>query len=776
MAAKKKKKQTVVCEGIVLSESVYKREENRLLTILLKGFIVYLLSMGSVGFYLSALDIKYNVLLCHVVISIMAFLCALLYYRLLVENLGYLVLLVGFAGIVYLLRYYINSGFYAIVNITVQNASEYFEVDIQKLYTEVITDRYITVTCLALFVGIVMDVFLNVYISRRMQYGMAVFAVLFLNVIPLYMTEEPSLLYSTMILIGVALAYVYKSSRHYSPQISTKRNNRVFTERGRGKNKELAYVYDIKALLSAGIFVATLVFAVVAVVNVFWPKETFNSGYKMNKYKELTMAAVGTLLVDGIEGFYRSSEDVGGMNGGRLGDVSSIHLDHQTDLVVQMTPYNYERVYLRAFIGETYNPYENTWTNLYKLKWADRDLTPEADALQESYENGDANSAKAVMSIRNVGANPENTYLPYYYSLPIDKDKMGNDIITYYPRLEENKTAMLEKYYGEVGSVRPEDLEIPEENKEAIAGLAEELQLEDRSEQMVLDSVNEYFQENIPYTIRPGRTPGKADFINYFLTENRKGYCAHYASAATLLFRYYGIPARYVEGYAIDYNQITMGELVEDAEYSDYYDGYSKLGETALVEINVTDADAHAWVEIYSKEKGWHPVEVTPAGEVEETEDFWTAFDRFTNDSDDDEEDGSSGGISVSVSDSLIKKIGIALFAILVVAILLFLCKIGLAQIVFMIRFKRASMNDRLIMYYSRFRIKRARYDKEFLKCLNYREQLLYLVAKREQKQKETLNSDEIEYMIAMLEQAGFSNCQISDADYQRVIKDMGRL
>ena len=200
------------------------------------------------------------------------------------------------------------------------------------------------------------------------------------------------------------------------------------------------------------------------------------------------------------------------------------------------------------------------------------------------------------------------------------------------------------------------------------------------------------------------------------------------------------------------------------------------MGETALVEINVTDADAHAWVEIYSKEKGWHPVEVTPAGEVEETEDFWTAFDRFTNDSDDDEEDGSGGGISVSVSDSLIKKIGIALFAILVVAILLFLCKIGLAQIVFMIRFKRASMNDRLIMYYSRFRIKRARYDKEFLKCLNYREQLLYLVAKREQKQKETLNSDEIEYMIAMLEQAGFSNCQISDADYQRVIKDMGRL
>lgn len=776
MAAKKKTEQTILCDGIVLSESVYKKEENRLLTILLKGLIVYLLSMGSIGFYLSAFKIQYNVLLCHFVIAAMALLCALLYYRLLIENLGYLVLLVAFAGVVFVLRYYINSGFYAVVNITVQTASEYFEVDVQKLYTEMIEDRYLTVTCVALFIGIVLDVFLNVYISRRMQYGTAVFVVMFLNVIPLYMTEEPSLLYSTMILVGVALAYVYKSSRHYSPQVSTKRNNNVFALKGHGKNKELTYVYDFKALSSVGIFVAAIVFAVVAVVNAFWPKETFNNGYKMNKYKELTMAAVGTLLLDGIEGFYRTSEDVGGMNGGRLGDVSSIHLDHQPDLIVQFTPYDYERVYFRAFIGETYNPYQNAWTNLYSLKWANSDLTPEADALKVAYENNDAYTAMGVMSVRNVGANPHNDYLPYYCVLPVENDKMGNDIITYYPRMAGNNAQVQEKYYGDVGSFREEDLEVPEANKEAIEELAREINVTGTSEKEIVLAINEYFQENIPYTIRPGKTPRKKDFVNYFLTENRKGYCAHYASAATLLFRYYGIPARYVEGYAIDYNQITMGELVEDAEYADYYDGYSLLGETALVEVDVTDADAHAWVEIYSKEKGWHPVEVTPTGTVEETEDFWTAFEDFTNDTGSDSDSDSAGGLSNIVSDSLIKRIGVAIFGIVVLAILVFVCKIGIAQLLFAIRFHKAGINDRLIMRYSRLRAKRAKYDKEFAKRMNYREQLMYLVNKRIQKQKPTITSDEMEYMIAVLEQAGFSNRPISETDYQRIENDMGRL
>ena len=60
----------------------------------------------------------------------------------------------------------------------------------------------------------------------------------------------------------------------------------------------------------------------------------------------------------------------------------------------------------------------------------------------------------------------------------------------------------------------------------------------------------------------------------------------HFASAAVLLLRQLGIPARYVSGFT--------AELSAD--------------ET----VNVPDSAAHAWVEIYLDGFGWYPVEVTP--------------------------------------------------------------------------------------------------------------------------------------------------------------------
>ena len=143
--AKKKHADTIesmeLCEGVYLQEEFFEKKENRVLTLLLKGFIVYLLSMGSIGFYLTAFDISFHVGLCHALILLTSLGCAMLYYRLMVENLGYLFLFVTFAFLVFTFRDYINSGFYAIVNITVDNAAQYFDVDIQRLYEEKIGNR-----------------------------------------------------------------------------------------------------------------------------------------------------------------------------------------------------------------------------------------------------------------------------------------------------------------------------------------------------------------------------------------------------------------------------------------------------------------------------------------------------------------------------------------------------------------------------------------------------------------------------------------------------------
>ncbi len=100
--------------------------------------------------------------------------------------------------------------------------------------------------------------------------------------------------------------------------------------------------------------------------------------------------------------------------------------------------------------------------------------------------------------------------------------------------------------------------------------------------------IKEYLKEHTKYTLTPGRTPDDRDFVEYFLLENKKGYCVHYATTATLMLRYLGIPARYATGY--------------------YLPGYELIYGVG----DVQDNDAHAWVEIFDDEKGWMPLEVTP--------------------------------------------------------------------------------------------------------------------------------------------------------------------
>lgn len=100
-------------------------------------------------------------------------------------------------------------------------------------------------------------------------------------------------------------------------------------------------------------------------------------------------------------------------------------------------------------------------------------------------------------------------------------------------------------------------------------------------------AIADYLASITQYDPNTPATPEGEDFVTYFLTESRRGYCMHYASAATLMLRAMGIPARYVTGY------------VADVPSSGH--------------VNVPDSAAHAWVEVYIPGYGWEPVEVTPA-------------------------------------------------------------------------------------------------------------------------------------------------------------------
>lgn len=106
--------------------------------------------------------------------------------------------------------------------------------------------------------------------------------------------------------------------------------------------------------------------------------------------------------------------------------------------------------------------------------------------------------------------------------------------------------------------------------------------------------VQSTLSENAQYTLKPGIAPLGDDIVEYFLFENKKGYCVHFASAGTLMFRMLGIPARYVTGYRVNKG------LFFKQEDGDYY-------------AAISDRYAHAWCEIYVRDKGWIPIEVTPS-------------------------------------------------------------------------------------------------------------------------------------------------------------------
>jgi transglutaminase-like putative cysteine protease len=116
--------------------------------------------------------------------------------------------------------------------------------------------------------------------------------------------------------------------------------------------------------------------------------------------------------------------------------------------------------------------------------------------------------------------------------------------------------------------------------------LAERWRADGGDDRQVLERAIDFFRkEQLQYTTEP-RLLGR-DSVDEFLFDSREGFCEHFASAFVFLMRAAGVPARVIAGYqGGDLNPV---------------DG----------RFTVRQADAHAWTEVYLRDRGWIRVDPT---------------------------------------------------------------------------------------------------------------------------------------------------------------------
>lgn len=745
-----------LCEGLLLDEELFEKKENRIWPLFLKGLLAYLICAGTIGSVLTAAGTPYHAFLLHLFIFTAAVGFSCMYYRKLTANIGALMFLFIVVFFAFRMSRFINSGFYAVINDLNDHASTYFNLDGVKVYTEQINNRRMATTISMSFIGIVASVVLDILFMYRMRYLWAAFLSLPFLLFPVYIGREPNLLYVGMLLMGLSATLVWKRAGHFEKMDS----DSVY---GLDKKKNLRYIYCKNALFSfMGQIFAVVLILLIAIV-ILNPKEEYLAKQKISKLKLQTEDIVENYVRLGLSGFRNRYANIGGMYSGHLGGVSSVNLSYRPLLKLRITPYSYNTVYLKGYTFGEYVPYENVWQRAAEGQYYNN----EGGQLKHAFQLGKEATAEGRAEIEDIESIISGPNLPYpYYSVEshiVDDNKDINEFL-YYPRLAANTTLVEQQIDMEYW------LQIPDVNYEVIAEFCDEAGFgaddggnamgEIVTQEEIITQVKSYFQREIPYTLRPGATPRKEDFINYFLEESRKGYCSYFASAATLIFRYYGIPARYVEGFAVSYDEMLDGTLVEGAKYEDYYKGYSELGETALVEVVLTDADAHAWVEVYDENYGWVPVEVTPYATSSEMQgvNFWSMFldflytDEQEPDATAEAENQAEAAFHFTVNKMFIRAI---LIGSVTVVLMFFLIR----QLCCWIRYCRADRNDRLILRYSRYLHKKKRKYKLLPEKKNYREQIEYLT------EGWILEEAEKEKIISVLEKAGFSNHEITDEE-----------
>lgn len=130
-------------------------------------------------------------------------------------------------------------------------------------------------------------------------------------------------------------------------------------------------------------------------------------------------------------------------------------------------------------------------------------------------------------------------------------------------------------------------LQLPEDFSPEIKALAENIAEGIDSPYSIAFAITRYLRIFIDYSRTMPPSPSGVDPIEWFLFEEKMGFCNYYATAQVLMLRSLGIPARLSVGYA-------------EGSYDFQTNAYT-----------VREKNSHAWPEVYFVEYGWVTFEPT---------------------------------------------------------------------------------------------------------------------------------------------------------------------
>ena len=280
-------------------------------------------------------------------------------------------------------------------------------------------------------------------------------------------------------------------------------------------------------------------------------------------------------------------------------------------------------LYLRGFVGERFDGAR--WTEL-----PNQTMAQYADLFYWLHRYGFSSAAQPMLALRQAGINAEQTvritsvsaceryaFLPWGGSSAelFDPDELhdsvwlaaGKTAAAQAPTYEkaalfsaqkaiaaQPNTDYLNCERAYAAFVRETMLDVPDAVQTVL-----QRQIDEKADAALADKICFVLDQLAACTETASPQPFSGDdAIVWFLDQSKSGHDAAFATAAALMLRYLGVPARYAEGYYIA---------------------------AAAGETDVKKADARVWTEYYLDGVGWVPLETVPDRAREERQ-FYSAY------------------------------------------------------------------------------------------------------------------------------------------------------